>query len=209
MNNQHVEQQPAYVLHSRPFRETSLIVDIFSFEYGRISLLARGKRRSKDPQQAIIQPFYPLQISWRGRHELKNLQHVEAAGQALRLQSKRLYSGFYVNELLMRLLPKEDPQTHLFAYYQALLEALQQQDDATEILLRRFERQLLSQLGYDIVTTHEYGNDAAIATVNSYDYFPLQGFMLASDETVSGRLRVPGQVLLALAADDYQSATDS
>ncbi len=205
MGAQRVAQQPAYVLHSRAFRETSLIVDVLSLDYGRISLLLRGVRKNNARQGAIVQLFCPLRISWSGRSELRTINQLEAAGNPLCLKGERLYSGFYVNELLVRLLAKEDPQVHLFAYYQVLLDALQQSIESTELPLRRFERQLLSQLGYDIDFTQVQGSDTAIHATVSYDYVPLNGFVPATGSTVTGALRIPGQVLLALAIDDYQT----
>jgi DNA repair protein RecO (recombination protein O) len=154
----------------------------------------------------MVQLFCPLRISWSGHNELRTMHQLEAAGNPLRLQGERLYSGLYANELLVRLLARDDPQAHLFAYYQVLLEALQQQNEATEVMLRRFERQLLDQLGYDIVLTQEQGSGAAINAAVSYDYVPLDGFVLATGTAVAGTLRVPGEVLLALAIDDYQAA---
>lgn len=200
-----VTQQPAYILHSRAYRDTSLILDILSLDYGRVSLLLRGARGARARQGVLAQPFCPFRISWGGRNELRTVHQLEAAGNPLQLKGERLYSGFYVNELLVRLLVSEDPQTHLFAYYQMLLESLQQQDEIIEVLLRRFERQLLGQLGYDIVFTHVQGNGDAIKAAGSYDYVPLDGFIPVTGPVLPETLRIPGQVLLALAVEDYRA----
>ncbi|MEW5248209.1 DNA repair protein RecO [Microbulbifer discodermiae] len=143
--------QPAYILHTRPFRDSSLLLDLLTPEWGRIACVARGARRSKQRRQRALQPFTPLLVSLLGRGELKNLGAVESAGAALRLQGRAVYAGFYANELLVRLLPAGETHYRAFAGYQTLLQSLAQLDGGSaaplEAPLRRFELQLLSELG--------------------------------------------------------------
>ncbi|MEP5568378.1 MAG: DNA repair protein RecO, partial [Halioglobus sp.] len=144
-----VSLQPTYILHSRPYRDTSLILEVLCAEHGRISLVSKGaRRRTKGGSNAaLLQPFVPLLLSFSGRSEMKTLTHVEAAGVAPQLRGERLFSGMYMNELLMRLLHRHDPHPQLFAAYGAALGELA---DAApvEATLRRFELGLLEELGY-------------------------------------------------------------
>ena len=143
--------QPAFILHSRPYRDTSLILELLTPEYGRIGCVARGARRDKQRRQQSLQPFAPLLVSLLGRGELKTLGPVENAGRALWLKGRAVYAGLYVNELLVRLLAVGEAQYQVFAAYQALLESLAQLDGSSAVQLegplRRFELQLLHELG--------------------------------------------------------------
>lgn len=143
--------QPAYILHSRPYRDSSLILELLTPDYGRIGCVARGARRDKQRRQQSLQPFVPLLVSLLGRGELKTLGPVENAGQALWLKGRAVYAGLYANELLIRLLAAGEAQYQVFAAYQGLLAALAQLDGGSagqlEAPLRRFELQLLYELG--------------------------------------------------------------
>jgi len=153
VSSKQIVLQPAYVLHQRAYRDTSAIVELFTPEHGRIGVVARGIKRPKSPWRGLLQPFQPLLVSWRGRGELKTLADVEAQGMALQLSSQPLVSGFYLNELLMRLVARFDAQLTLFGCYDASLRALAvvQDDVALERVLRYFERDLLAALGYALV----------------------------------------------------------
>jgi len=144
-----VQLQPAYILHQRPFRDTSSLLELFTAEHGRISLVGKGvRRRSRGGSSAaLMQPFTPLLVSFTGLRELKTLTHVEAAGAAARLRGDRLYSAMYLNELLVRLLHRHDPHPTLFASYGDALERLGGEHSLADIL-RRFELNLLAELGY-------------------------------------------------------------
>ena len=143
-----VKLQPAWVLHSRPYRDSSALLEILSAEYGRMGLIGRGTRRRSrgGSESALLQPFAPLLLSFSGRGELRTLTGVEAAGAALTLRGERLFSGMYINELLVRLLHRDDPHPRLFALYGQALEALSEHDPVDGIL-RRFELVLLDELG--------------------------------------------------------------
>ncbi|MFV8781775.1 DNA repair protein RecO [Microbulbifer sp. SA54] len=148
---QQLPPQPAYILHSRPFRDTSLILELLTPDYGRIACIAKGARRDKQRRQQALQPFSPLLVTLLGRHDLKTLGPVEAAGQSIWLKGRAVYAGLYVNELLVRLLPEGDAVESVFAAYQSLLPQLAGLDPdsnrALEEPLRRFELLLLQALG--------------------------------------------------------------
>ena len=147
--------QRAYVLHHHPYRDSSALVEIFSEHHGRVGLVARGVRGRRNPRQALLQPFTPLLLSWSGRGELMTLVDVEAEAPNAMLQGMVLMSGFYVNELLLRLLRRHDPHPQLFLYYDQLLQRLArlEGDNPPElaIALRLFEKVLLDEIGYGLV----------------------------------------------------------
>lgn len=143
--------QPAYILHSRPYRDSSLILELLTPEFGRIACVARGARRGKQRRQQALQPFSPLLLSLLGSGALKTLGPVENAGAPLWLKGRSVYGGLYVNELLVRLLPEGEAHYELFAAYQRLLQVMATLDDASNAALegplRSFELQLLTELG--------------------------------------------------------------
>lgn len=141
------ESQAVYVLHSRPYRESSLLVDCFSKNFGRVSLIAKGVRQAKSRRAGLLQPFIPLLISWVGRTELYTLCQLEAVCAQRLFSGEQLLCGLYINELLMRLLQREDPHPELFEAYEQLLNNLAQSLHP-ERALRLFEKTLLSALGY-------------------------------------------------------------
>lgn len=147
--SQRVDAAAAYVLHTRPYRETSLLVDLLTLEQGRVSLVARGARKPGSRLRATLQPFQSLQVGWQGRGELKTLRTAEPVESLLMLQGRSLLCGLYLNELLQRLLRPMDPHPRLFVYYRYALNELRQGQDL-EGALRTFERQLLEQLGFGL-----------------------------------------------------------
>ena len=204
-----IEQQPAYVLHSRPWREISLIADLFTLHSGRVSVVIKGARSgtTKQPaQRALIQPFTPLMISFGGRGELRTAHQIDAAGPPLSLSGTGLYSGFYVNELLLKLLALDDAHETLFAYYQALLDQLAD-NCGIEQSLRPFETHLMAELGYHIELDRDRGTGAAVTAERDYLFTPLEGVNLYLGGLRNGPL-VSGKVLLALAQGDYSDPTN-
>jgi DNA repair protein RecO (recombination protein O) len=193
-----VDAQPAFVLHAQPWRETSVLLEVFTRDHGRIGLVARGVRGPKaQPLRAALQILQPLQLGWNGRGELPFLQGAEAAGAALTPQGDALLAAFYVNELLLRLLPRGEPQPTLFFRYIESLGALQAGDEIGW-QLRRFERDLLLGLGYGLSLVHEADGVTPLDPARNYRYDPEQGAVpvtLAREGTLSGA------ALLALAAD--------
>lgn len=184
----------AYFLHTRAYRETSLLVEVFSAESGRFSGSWRGGRRSKG---GAAQLFQPLLLEATGAGELKSVQRVEAAGLALPLAGTALFSGFYLNELLTRLLPRDEPQAELFVAYAGTLGRLAE-GEAPEPLLRRFESQLLDTLGYGLDYGHDSDTGEAVVQASRYDFQPGRGFLRSGAASA-----VEGAALLRLAAGDF------
>jgi DNA repair protein RecO (recombination protein O) len=149
VNQRHkVDGQPAFVLHAYPYSETSLIVDAFSRDHGRVALLARGARRPRSVLRGLLLTFQPLELAWAGRGEVQTLIRAEWQGGQPLLAGKALFCAYYLNELLLHLLPREDAHARLFAVYGATLRRLA--DGAQEAHLRCFERALLQELGYGL-----------------------------------------------------------
>ena len=141
-----VDQQPAFVLHTYPWRETSLIVEFFTRDYGRIPLVARGAKRPMSQYRGLLNPFCPLAVSYSGKGEVKNLTRCEWYG-TIPMNEKVLMSAFYINELLVRLLPRGEPEPSLFTIYYDTLKKLALEKDYL-VPLRYFERDFLKVLGY-------------------------------------------------------------
>lgn len=181
----------SYFLHVRPYRETSLLVDIFSAEAGRFSAVWRGGKRAR---QSLPQLFQPLIVDAQGVGELKALRAVEAAGPAQQLSGLALFSGFYVNELLVRLLPRDEAQASLFLGYAHLLGELAIGGEV-ERWLRTFEGLLLDTLGYGIDFSHDADSGEAIRPDTCYDYHPDRGF----SRIRGGGEGIPGSLLILLA----------
>ena len=195
-----ITQQPAYVLHSRAWRETSLLLEAFTRDHGRIGLVARGVRsaRARLPRSAL-EPLQALQLGWSGRGELQTLTAAEPAGNPPALRGDSLMSAMYVNELMVRLTARGDPHPALFDRYAALLDEL----SATPSLawsLRRFERDLLAATGYALQLEAEAGTGAPVDPAQTYDYVPELGPLAAAGSAGSG-VRMRGSALLMLAAD--------
>ena len=146
--------EPAYVLHRRPYRESSAIAELFTAEHGRLGVVAHGVRSQRSRWRALLQPFWPLTVSWQARGELGTLTDVEMKGRAILPTGRRLLSCFYLNELLLRLLQREDPYPELFERYAGTLSMLAG-DAAEPPLLRSFERDLLAALGYGLLLSHD------------------------------------------------------
>lgn len=200
-----VEDQRAYLLHLRPYRDTSAIVDLLTPDYGRVSMVARGVRKNKTPKRQLLNPFHELLISFQGDGELKLLTQFESANPCFRLSANYLYSAFYLNELLIRLLPEMDPHNQLFALYEQSLRELNQQYEI-EPILRRFEFSLLQELGYAISFTHQ-ANQVDEIDLNAFYACDLQQgfFEVANPDDYS--LAIKGQDIVAIECNDYQSAS--
>jgi DNA repair protein RecO (recombination protein O) len=162
------EPVAAYVLHTRPYRETSALVDFFTLEHGKVSAVVKGLRRPGSKQRAVIQPFIPLQIRWRGRQDLKSLISAEAVGHNGILTGNALMCGLYVNELLQRLLMPFDGVPRLYVFYQYVITALVQQNDV-EGALRTFERQILQETGYGLDYSQLMADHFGFPATSRYD----------------------------------------
>lgn len=192
-----VDSQPAFVLHAQPYRETSLLLEAFTRDHGRVGLVARGVRGVKgQPLRALLQPLQPLQLAWSGRGELARVDAVESAGPAFEPSGDALLSTFYVNELLLRLLPRGEAVPALFWRYAECLAALQGGVLGWE--LRRFERDLLVELGYGLRLDVEADGESAVLAERHYRFDPELGPHPLPRPT-SGS--VSGASLLALAGE--------
>ena len=191
------------MLHTYPYKETSLIAELFTRSFGRVALLARGARRPRSAMRGVLLSFHPLRLSWSASAELGNLISAEWAGALQPLAGQGLMCGFYVNELVMRLLPRDDPHETLFDAYTQCLRQLSG-DSPYAVVLRAFEKRLLAELGYAPLLD----KDAASRPIDPeglYVYEPERGPLPASGPG-SGALTVRGKTLLDVAADDYSSA---
>jgi DNA repair protein RecO (recombination protein O) len=194
--------QPAYVLHRRSYRETSYLVELFTQAHGRLTVIARGAGK-RSSAQGLLQPFLPLLVSFAGKGELMSLIEVEANGAMKHLQGECLFAGFYLNELLMRLLQKWDAHADLYAIYENALSALQG-DMLEEKTLRSFEKKLLEELGYGLLPKHNPHH--VFVEEKFYRFIPEHGFT-PCDEAHEGNTGniFSGKNLLALAREDWQN----
>ena len=199
MHRQKVDGQPAFVLHSYPFRETSLIVEVFSRDYGRVALLARGARRPRSALRGLILAFQPLELSWAGKGEVRTLMKAEWQGGQPLLTGKALFCGYYLNELLLDLLPREDAHTNLFAVYAETLYRFSEVPKESDI--RRFERAFLRELGYGL----SLECDAVGLPIDPKGYYvyEIERGPVRLSESGESLLSVSGKTLLDLAAEDF------
>ena len=197
------QQEPAYVIHRRPWRETSLMVDVFALNHGRMTVIARGANSAKSPLKAQLQPFQPLMLDWTGRGDLKTLTQVDVRSGPSLKRTASLYSGLYLNELLQRILPAADPHPTLFAAYIDAIAKLSETDEI-EPVLRRFELAFAAALGFDFAWDLATDTGQAVEPGRLYCYDPEQGIVASAGP--EARLRnLSGEVLLALAAGDLES----
>ncbi len=197
---------PAYLIHARSFRETSLLLDFFTQEHGFIKAVAQGVKSAKNNKRGLLQPFNKLLINWRGRSELVTLNNVESLDVYTSFQGNKLAVGLYINELLYNLCGKTPgvQYENLFFYLEALLKKLsefnltQASIQKFECDLREFELELLSAIGYGI----EF-ND--IDKNNIYGYDLVSGFFIASNEYQAKRLILSGNVLIKIAKKTWDS----
>lgn len=182
--------QRAFVLHGRPYSETSLLLDLFSENYGRIRVLAKGARGKRSSLKGALQPFTPLLVRWGGRGEVKTLRGTEPISLALPLTGITLYCGLYVNELLARVLEHETAFTELFFDYLHCIQALAAATGSPEPALRRFELAMLGHLGYGVDFLHCAGSGDAISDEMTYSYREEKGFiasMVINNRSFTGR----------------------
>jgi len=202
------DAQPTFVLHSYPFRETSLVLEVFTRNYGRIALVARGARRPRSALRGVLLAFQPLLLSWGGKSELRTLHKAEWQGGLPQLKGISLLCGFYVNELMLKLLARDDPHEQLFETYYRTLHALCNGGDHA-VTLRRFEQQLLKELGYAPTLDRDVASGEPIQSGYRYEYLIERGPVRATDPADAGgitsenRLELIGQTLLDVARDDY------
>lgn len=203
---QRVDGQPAFLLQSHPYRETSLVVDVFSRDFGRIGLVARGAKRPRSQLRGVLVEFQPLDLGWFGAGELRTLARAEWQRAWPMLSGPRLLLGYYLNELLQRLLARDDAHPALFDLYAEAVQKLALAPAETvrhEALLRGFEKALLRELGYGLTLDHDANGDA-IDPAAHYMYKPELG--LLEGEGGVDDVSLNGAQALAIHADDYADA---
>jgi len=195
------EHEAGYVLHTYPYKETSLIVEAFTRRFGRVAMLARGARRPRSAMRGVLLSFHPLRLSWSAPAELGNLISAEWSGGLRPLAGRGMMCGFYVNELVLRLLPRDDPHEALFDSYGETLSRLVG-DGPFASVLRGFEKRLLAELGYAPLLDRDAASGAPIDPEARYVYEPDRGPMPVRNSHAN-ELLVSGRTLLDVAADDY------
>lgn len=195
-----INNEPGFVLHTYPFKETSVVAEIFTRGHGRVALIARGARRPASSLRGLVQPFTPLLLSWFGKHELKTLHAAEWQGGINAPQGRGLMCGFYLNELLLRMLARGDPHEALYDRYLETLGMLAGERADFERILRRFEKNLLADIGYGATFDLEADTRAPIRADVRYVYQPERGAVRAVDQP---GCPVSGRTLLDLAADRF------
>lgn len=192
----------AYLLHRRNYRETSLLLDIFSKEQGVLRLIAKGALRGKRGLCGVLQPFSPLGLSWTNRGDPAVLTSAESSGKSFELSGNNLFCGFYLNELLIKLLPTHDPYPRVFEYYHLSLRRLESGERVDETL-RFFELALLEELGYGLLLDYDAQSGAQIRPDRYYAYLIEQGPI----ECEACDRAVRGSVLLGL-RDGFLSGSE-
>lgn len=217
----------AYVLHSYPYRETSLILQAWTEKHGRLGLVAKGARRPKSAHRSLLVPFQPLSIDWFGRGELRTLKAAEPTAPATPLAGPSLMAGFYLNELLLKLTHRDDPHEGLFEAYDEAVTGLRRLSRKTgdrspfsseesapaasengglspvspslETTLRRFELRMLQELGYAVELAREAGTGTAIAAEREYWYVVERGPVPAEGQVApANAVRLRGLTLIDL-----------
>jgi len=198
-----VAGQPAFVLHSYPYKETSLIIDLFTRDFGRVALIAKGAKRPHSQLRGVLQTFQPLSSSWVGKSELRTLTEAEWVGGMLPLEKTALLCGFYLNELLVKLLARDDAHPRLFDHYVATLNQLAHNEPAP-IVLRKFERALLKETGVAAELTRCTETRSAVQADVVYVVDPERG--PRPERAADPWPRVAGKTLLDMEREDYQDA---
>jgi DNA repair protein RecO (recombination protein O) len=196
-NVRRITLTPAYILHHRPYRDTSRILEVISREHGRLSVFARGVRGPKAKLASILQPFQLLLLSWSGRGEAAQLTGAESAGQTAAMPAVALMASFYLNELLMKLTTRHDPLPAVFDEYHGALEALRH-GPPLELPLRVFEKRLLEALGYGLDLAVEAQTGKPIESAGYYHFRPAQGLLPTVAEAAGA---VSGHSVLCLAQE--------
>ncbi len=194
-----VANQPGFVLHSYPYKETSLIVEVFARDHGRVPLVAKGAKRPHSKLRGVLQTFQPLQLAWSGKSEVRTLVSAEWVGGLLPLERSALLCGFYLNELLVKLLARDDPHPQLFDHYISALNQLAH-DEPPAIVLRKFELALLKETGVAGSLVRLAGG-RLVEPDQIYVFDPELGprEVMASDTAPS----VSGKTLIDMEAGDY------
>lgn len=203
-----INNEPGFILHTYPFKETSVVAEAFTRGHGRVALIARGARRPASSLRGLVQPFTPLLLSWFGKSDLKTLHTAERQGGLVPPQGRALLCGFYLNELLLRLLARGDAHELLYERYAGTVGQLAGEACATdyertacfERILRRFEKSLLGEVGYGATFDIEADSGAPIEAGVRYVFQPGRGALRSTGQP---GCPVSGQTLIDLAADRF------
>lgn len=196
-----VQEQAAFILHHRPFRDTSQILDVISRDHGKLAVVARGSRGARSRLKGILRPFMPLSISWVIKSDLGTLTGAEILGAPLRLSGDALLSGYYVNELILHFLHRHDPQPAVFDAYAQTIQALASTDVEVAPCLRRFEIEFLRQIGYALNLDREYGSNNELDADRYYEYRVEQGPVAVG--RTEGPLVFKGDTLIAISEQRF------
>lgn len=196
----HVQDQPAWLLHHRPFQDASRILDVLSRDHGRLSLVARGSRSGRSRLKGVLRPFLPLSLSWVARSELGTLTGAEVRGTPLELTGEALMGGWYLNELVMHLLHRHDPQPELFDAYSAAVTGLRD-GRAVAARLRHFELDLLRLCGFAVDLERDAAGGEPLDPGSTYEYRLEQGPVPVARR--EGRLVFTGAELLGIHARNF------
>jgi len=197
-----IQQQPAYILHHRPFRDSSLILDIVTRDHGKVALVARGSRSSKSRLAGVLRPFLPLRVSWVARSDLGTLTGAEAAGSPPGIRGDAVLSAFYANELLLNFLHRHDPQPDIFALYAEVISRLGSSHDIAACL-RAFELELLGLLGYAVSFRCDGTADEELDPERHYHYRIEQGPVPV--DRSEGPMVFKGAVLRSIKAQEFEN----
>ena len=202
-----VESEPGFILHTIPYRETSLLVDLLTLNHGRVRCVAKGFRKpNKKGIAKTLFPYTEHHFQWRGRGELKTLIQADPIQAPVFLTQESLFVGLYINELLYKLLHQNDPHQSLYHFYQQLMAHLSLSDlDQAE--LRRFEMQLLDELGYGLVLDAEADSGQAVLAENLYYYIPDQGLKLIQDQITDNTYALSGADIIALSRGELEQTS--
>ena len=190
-----VELHPCFILHQRPYRETSLILDVFSREEGRVPLVAKGVRNKKSKTRSLMQIYQKLLISWSSRGEMGTLTDIETLGDINHIYGKCLFTAFYMNELLTRLLHSHVPYPDLFDHYEEAISNISDKNE--ENVLRMFEKRMIDSLGYGLILDHDVVSGDEIHEGKQYYYKFDQGPTLVKPEQ-GNYLEISGKALISL-----------
>ena len=199
-----LQNQPAFVLQHWPYSETSLLIDLFTEQSGRITVIAKGARRLKSRYRGVLLPFQPLAVLFTGKGDVKTLTGAEPVGLRLLLSRDHLMCGFYLNELIIKMLYRYDPYESLYSVYERAVLELSRKSDA-EFTLRRFEKHLLEQAGYGLHLQNDISTGLPIDKNVVYRYLPELGPIVDSNSRNDGVL-IHGDALIAL--EQEESFTD-
>lgn len=200
-----IQLQPAYVLHHRPYRDTSKIIELFTRDHGRVSVFARGARGNGSSSLiSVLQPFNRLLVSWSGRGEAGQLTGAEFDGAMLPLPPDRLVHGFYLNELLLKLFARHDSHPDVFALYSQTLDQLKREDAVRP--LRLFEKRLLEAIGYGLALERDAHDDLPIQPDAAYHYRLEQGPVRVHAVMENNTVVYSGSSLLSLAREELSDA---